>query len=212
MYKLGERYVDTNGYTLVYIPDHPKAIASGSFQGYVYEHVLIAEEMLGRPIQSGDVVHHLDENRSNNSPDNLLVLSGPMHSKLHTWLSKNTIVPNDEYRDRTEAGCVRCMTCKKPIKYGFKYCSRQCCFDEKMVNNYPSKEELEKMVWLKPTSQIAVEFNVSDSAIGKLCKKLGIEKPGRGYWAKKNAEKKKYNTQTTVRRSGVRISQGAPNI
>jgi hypothetical protein len=48
----------------------------------------------------------------------------------------------------------------------------------------PSKEELEKMVWAKPTAQIARDFGVSDKAVEKWCKTYGIEKPPRGYWIK----------------------------
>jgi PD-(D/E)XK endonuclease len=48
----------------------------------------------------------------------------------------------------------------------------------------PSKEELYKLVWAKPTAHIAKEFGVSDKAVEKWCKVYGIEKPPRGYWAK----------------------------
>ena len=37
-----------------------------------------------------------------------------------------------------------------------------------------------------PTVRIAKMLGVSDVAIGKRCKRLGIEKPGRGYWSKFN--------------------------
>lgn len=47
-----------------------------------------------------------------------------------------------------------------------------------------SKEELKKLVWQKPTSALALDFGVSDVAIGKRCKSLKINKPPRGYWAK----------------------------
>lgn len=189
MYTLNDRYLDTNGYVLVYIPDHPKTIQSGSFKGYVYEHIVVAERLVDRPIMSGEVVHHLDKNRSNNSPDNLLVITGPMHSKLHTWMDKNTITPTKEYQERIDIGCVRCKVCSVPIDYGLTYCSHKCHNEANAKFDRPTKEALEQMVWEKPTSQIAKDFNVSDTAIAKLCKKLGVEKPGRGYWAKKIAEK-----------------------
>jgi hypothetical protein len=54
-----------------------------------------------------------------------------------------------------------------------------------------SREELERIVWEVPTERIAEKYGVSDSAIGKRCKRLGIEKPGRGYWAKQYAMKDK---------------------
>ncbi|MBD2384661.1 group I intron-associated PD-(D/E)XK endonuclease [Cylindrospermum sp. FACHB-282] len=49
----------------------------------------------------------------------------------------------------------------------------------------PSKEELEKLVWEKPTAQIARDFGVSDKAVEKWCKTYGVAKPPRGYWVKK---------------------------
>ena len=188
MYTLYDRYVDTNGYVLIYIPTHPRAINSGSFKGYAYEHILVAENMIGRPLLAGDVVHHLDRNKLNNSPDNLLVLSGPMHSKLHGWLDKNTIIPSEAYQQRIDAGCVRCKTCQTPIEYGYVYCSDGCQHQGTIRFERPTKEALEKLVWEKPTTEIAKDFQVSDSAIGKLCKQLGIEKPSRGYWTKKAFE------------------------
>ena len=47
-----------------------------------------------------------------------------------------------------------------------------------------TREELERLVWEKSTTEIAKELGVSDTAIAKRCKSFGIEKPGRGYWAK----------------------------
>jgi len=48
----------------------------------------------------------------------------------------------------------------------------------------PSKEDLEKLVWEKPSTHIANDFKVSGSAINKWCKEYGISKPPRGYWTK----------------------------
>lgn len=45
------------------------------------------------------------------------------------------------------------------------------------------------MVWEKPTTQIAEHYGLSDKAIHKWCKELGIVKPARGYWAKLKAGK-----------------------
>ena len=50
---------------------------------------------------------------------------------------------------------------------------------------HPSKEELEKMLWMKPTTQIAQERGVSDNAVARWAKEYGIDKPPRGYWMKK---------------------------
>jgi hypothetical protein len=44
-----------------------------------------------------------------------------------------------------------------------------------------------------PTSKLCKELGVSDVAIGKRCKLLGIDKPPRGYWQKLNGRKAKKN-------------------
>lgn len=186
LYQLNDRYQDSNGYILIYQPHHRKAITSGSFKGYVYEHLIVAERFLGRPLSEGDVVHHLDRNRSNNSPDNLLIISGPMHVRLHSWLDKHEIIPSPSHQKRIDAGCVRCITCHTPINYGEKYCSHVCHQKDSFTYKHPPKEELEKMIWSKPMTEIAKELNISDVMVSKICKKLGIEKPKRGHWLKKS--------------------------
>lgn len=49
----------------------------------------------------------------------------------------------------------------------------------------PSKEELQKLLWEKPTTLVAKDFGVSDKAIAKWAKSYGLSKPPRGYWKKK---------------------------
>jgi hypothetical protein len=44
--------------------------------------------------------------------------------------------------------------------------------------------ELLLAVWTEPATSVAASFDVSDKAIEKRCKRLGIPKPPRGYWAK----------------------------
>lgn len=66
-----------NGYVTVYCPSHPRAMCGTGYEGYVYEHILVAESMLGRPLLSDEVVHHLDFDKSNNTHTNLLVLQLP---------------------------------------------------------------------------------------------------------------------------------------
>lgn len=51
------------------------------------------------------------------------------------------------------------------------------------------REELERYVWSMPLLQLSEKFGVSDSMIIKRCKKLGIRRPGRGFWAKVDARK-----------------------
>ena len=76
----GGRTVDPRGYVLIKKPEHHRA----DVRGYVYEHILVAEAKLGRPLLPYEEVHHDDENPSNNDPDNLIVAESRFaHRKLH---------------------------------------------------------------------------------------------------------------------------------
>ena len=47
------------------------------------------------------------------------------------------------------------------------------------------REELYKMVWSEPVSKLARGYGLSDRGLGKICQRLEIPVPGRGYWQMK---------------------------
>jgi hypothetical protein len=81
----GGRYNMSAGYGLILMPDHPRADKTG----YVFEHIVTMEKMLGRPLVSGEVVHHCDGNPANNGPFNLRLFSSRSeHIAYHGKLKK----------------------------------------------------------------------------------------------------------------------------
>ena len=50
-----------------------------------HEHRSVAESMLGRSLMSNEIVHHRDGNKSNNSPDNLEIMTQSEHCKEHDF-------------------------------------------------------------------------------------------------------------------------------
>ena len=49
-----------------------------------HTHRVVAEKMLGRALRPGEVVHHIDENKLNNRPENLMVFSSQAeHAAWH---------------------------------------------------------------------------------------------------------------------------------
>lgn len=47
------------------------------------EHVVLIEQRIGRRILPDEVVHHIDGDRSNNSIDNLALMTRAAHARLH---------------------------------------------------------------------------------------------------------------------------------
>jgi hypothetical protein len=71
------------GYVERYHPRHPCANTSG----FVPEHKLVMERKIGRQLTQKEVVHHIDGDRANNHPDNLILFSGQgEHLKVGHYL------------------------------------------------------------------------------------------------------------------------------
>jgi hypothetical protein len=53
--------------------------------------------------------------------------------------------------------------------------------------HYFRREDLYRLVWTSPVSEIAVRLGVSDVGLAKLCRRAAIPLPGRGYWQRTEA-------------------------
>ena len=73
----GGRSVASNGYVKIKALSHPCA----DLNGYVYEHRIVMEKIIGRFLTKNEVVHHVDGDKTNNSPDNLVLFSSVAEHK-----------------------------------------------------------------------------------------------------------------------------------
>lgn len=160
------------GYMYCYYPEHPTANAAGK----VMEHVYVMYNHIGRQLKSNECVHHIDRDKKNNLLSNLMLMDHDEHSKLHAVEDRN-------YKE-VQNICPICQnTFVHSAKIDIKYCSNECkCKSNRKFE--VEKEFLKDLVWNYPTVKVAKMFGVSDTAIAKRCKQLGVEKPPRGYWSK----------------------------
>lgn len=68
-----------------------------SYRGEL-EHIKIAETTLGRKLPKGTVVHHVDENRLNNMPDNLVICSRSYHMTIHARMRARDACGNPNWK------------------------------------------------------------------------------------------------------------------
>ncbi len=79
MKSLGNSTLSSHGY---------KRVSTGT-KSRKYEHVLIAEKALGRNLRKGEVVHHINCNKTDNRSENLLICSIRYHTQLHARMRRH---------------------------------------------------------------------------------------------------------------------------
>jgi hypothetical protein len=76
---IGHKKVRSDGYIYVYFIDHPKSSA----EGYIMEHILVMEAIIGRHLLDNECVHHKNEKRSDNRKENLELMTKSEHMSYH---------------------------------------------------------------------------------------------------------------------------------
>lgn len=162
-----------NGYRALYMPEHPDALAHPKMFGWVYEHRIVAEKELGRPLRKEEEVHHLDLDPLNNRPSNLLVLEAKQHMKLHAWMRRNVIVPLDIPQNKQR----NCLVCNKQIHYMNRYCGPECSAIGRQVVPRPTRQQLIDELETTSMVKLGIKYGVSDKTIKKWIRKWCIDFP-----------------------------------
>lgn len=66
-----------------------------------------------------------------------------------------------------------------------------------------SRDDLYALVWKSPMSRLASEFGITGNGLAKICDRLNIPYPPRGYWAKKAAGKPVITYKLPTRRDDM---------
>jgi Zn finger protein HypA/HybF involved in hydrogenase expression len=127
---------------------------------------------------------HIDGDSTNNELSNLRFLCPHCHSQTKSFRNKG-----NHRRPKRKWFCLDCGN--KVHSRNTKYCVN-CYLSHKDTSSKRkfevSKEELEKLISEVPMTKIGEMFGVSDNAVRKRAKKLGIVLENRlGYWSKQQA-------------------------
>jgi len=123
------RYVKNslkNGYRIVWCPEHRE-----SHGGYVYAHRRIMENIIGRPLEKGEHVHHINGNKLDNRARNLALMDAREHARAHAvkrkWFKAQN---NPRYSGGLQK--VRCTWCNSEYEVYIhrlqktRFCSGSC--------------------------------------------------------------------------------------
>lgn len=159
---LAEVRIDYDGYNFNmdrgYILYH---LTSGS----AYEHRLVAERVYGDI--DGLVIHHKDENPTNNAASNLEPLTRAEHALRHKPPRVETVCPR--------CGVAFMVKQSQVERWNKNYCSLNCTRLSNRVVERPSKIMLVEQLINQPNYlELGRQYGVSDNAIRKWCKQYGI--------------------------------------
>ena len=161
-------------YPTTWKPDHHRAWADGR----VYTHILVAEQKLGRELKEGEVVHHIDKNKQNNSPDNLMVFrSDGDHRAYHAGSTASQSDDGSWYCDRKYI-CKNCGT-EFYLKPGRKirknlFCCKACYYAYRSIIRVPINTIISDLYNANGNfSEVGRKYGVSPNAIIKYCKSNG---------------------------------------
>jgi len=88
---------------LVFYPDHPRA----GTNGYVAEHILLAERILGKPLPDKVVIHHPNGNQDNSI---FVICEGlEYHALIHQRMRSLFVCGHASWRK-----CAHCKTYDEP--------------------------------------------------------------------------------------------------
>lgn len=138
----------------------------------------------GQPIKLE--IHHINGDHYDNRLENLQLLCPNCHSQTDTYARRNinrkglhTVKDFEKLNASVESINLKetkhCQVCGKEISgCGKKYCSPECAQKDSRKFEVTKEQLIDDFKGLKTFRGVGRKYNVTDNAIRKRCKKLGI--------------------------------------
>lgn len=123
----GGRWIDKKGYVYILNHAHPYCHRGG----YVLEHRLVMEDLLGRYLLPTEEVHHKDENPQNNIPSNLLLFETKGKHIVSHFRANPTKYKASK---RVHIKGIRCPECQSSMTYIRRKASELVCRECGYIN------------------------------------------------------------------------------
>lgn len=175
------------GYVWEYVGDHPLA----NQWGFVAQHRLVGADLIGRPLVKGEVVHHHNNIRHDNRPENLEVMTQAAHRKHHFAelgdLLRIPLEPGEVAAALKQAGTLkgaaRLLGCShNTLRLRFP----ELCLPHQRVSptQIDNPRDIERILQAAPRADVGIhalarELNMSTRTILRICERRGVK------WVKK---------------------------
>lgn len=185
-------------YLCEFAPDNPRATK----EGYVYTHVLVAEKKLGRYLTPEECVHHVDHDKYNNDPSNLMIFKTIAdHTAFHQGVP--AIQDGDVWwcptkgiglvcpmcfgiKDRKAPMCRQCYNKQQALLKTEERLSMRAngnvALIQQEINSIdkttgmPRREILKEQIRNNSFSSVGKMYGVTDNTVRKWCEKYGLPK------------------------------------
>lgn len=143
-----------------------------------FEHIRVAEAMLGRTLGRYEEVHHIDGDKQNNAPYNLMVMrTSADHNRIHATRREVECFKTEDgsyivvFKQKS---CPFCSRLFQPNSTKQVFCSNECA-SLHHSERIPNMNDLIQTIKSKK-SLVAVgkHYGVSDNAVRKWCRKYCI--------------------------------------
>lgn len=125
----GKGYIDNSGYSVIYVEGVRKL-----------EHVKVAEDALGKSLPRGVDVHHVDRDKLNNRPNNLVICPNRAYHKLiHQRMDALEACGHTNWR--------KCGICKQYDAPENLYIQKGNVYHQKCATSYRRNLSRGKFTW-----------------------------------------------------------------